>query len=380
MTRPILSGLSYLFMQRYFLPLLLLMAGFSACSEHPAEAPTSRPATAAPLLSDSLLARIALDTVRQQPVVNELKLTAKIAYDEARVNKVYPLVGGIVTKVNVTLGQYVQAGQVLAEIESSDIATFRSEATTASVDLAKARQELASTKELYTDGLASAREYQLAQQEVRRTQAEVQKNRQIGAIYGTQAGQSAARYLVKAPAAGFVVEKTVNPRTQLRADNDQPSFIISDLKTVWALGSVYEDDIARVRPGTPAIVKTLAYPDEPVTGKIDDAFSALDPESRVMTIRVPLPNPANKLKPEMFATITVASATGASKLSVPASALVFERSRSYVLVFHDRQHVETRPVETAGTTAGHTYLNGGVAAGERVVARNALLAYHSLNQ
>jgi cobalt-zinc-cadmium efflux system membrane fusion protein len=367
-------------MQRYLLPLLLLLAGFSACSEHPTEAPAGHPTAAAPLLSDSLLARIALDTVRQQPVINELKLTAKIAYDEARVNKVYPLVGGIVTKVNVTLGQYVQAGQVLAEIESSDIATFRSEATTAGVDLAKARQELASTKELYDDGLASAREYKLAQQEVHRAQAEVQKNRQIGAIYGTQAGQSAARYLVKAPAAGFVVEKTVNPRTQLRADNDQPSFIISDLKTVWALGSVYEDDISRVRPGTPAIVKTLAYPDEPVTGKIDDAFSALDPESRVMTIRVPLPNPANKLKPEMFATITVSSATGARKLSVPSSALVFERSRSYVLVFHDRQHVETRPVETAGTAAGRTYLNGGVAPGERVVSRNVLLAYHTLNQ
>ena len=367
-------------MQRYFLPILLLATGFSACSEHPAQAPASRAATAVPVLSDSLLARIALDTVRQQPVVNELKLTAKIAYDEARVNKVYPLVGGIVTKVNVTLGQYVKAGQVLAEIESSDIATFRSEATTASVDLAKARQELASTKELYTDGLASAREYKLAQQEVRRAQAEVQKNREIGSIYGTQAGQRAGRYLVKAPAAGFVVEKTVNPRTQLRADNDQPSFVISDLKTVWALGSVYEDDIARVRPGTPAVVKTLAYPDEPVTGKIDDAFSALDPESRVMTVRVPLQNADNKLKPEMFATITVASATGARKLSVPASALVFERSRSYVLVYHDRQHVETRPVETAGTTAGRTYLNGGVAPGERVVSRNALLAYHTLNQ
>jgi cobalt-zinc-cadmium efflux system membrane fusion protein len=369
------------FFMRYLLLVLLVGAAcVSACSEQPAKEPAGRPEAAAPVLTDSLLARITLDTVRQQAVVNELKLTAKIAYDEAQVNKVFPLVSGIVTKVNVTLGQYVKAGQVLAEIESSDMATLRSESATAAVELAKVRQELASTKELYTDGLASAREYKLAQQEVRRAQAEVQKNREIGRIYGAQAGQRATRYLVKAPAAGFVVEKTVNPRTQLRPDNDQPSFVISDLKTVWALGSVYEDDISRVRPGTLATVKTLAYPEEPVTGKIDHAFSALDPESRVMTIRVPLPNPANKLKPEMFATITVSSPTGGRKLSVPSSALVFERSRSYVLVFHDRQHVETRPVETASTAAGHTYLNGGVAPGERVVARNALLVYHTLNQ
>lgn len=366
---------------RCLLPgLLLTAAGLTACSEHAADVPPSTAQAPAPVVSDSLLARIALDTVRQRPVVNELKLTAKIAYDEARVNKVFPLVSGIVTRVNVALGQYVQAGQVLAEIESTDIATFRSESTTATVELAKTRQELASTKELYEDGLASAREYQLAQQEVRRAEAEVRKNRQIGAIYGAQPGQSAARYVVKAPAAGFVVEKAVNPRTQLRPDNDQPLFVISDLNTVWALASVYEDDIARVRPGTPAVVKTLAFPNEPVQGKIDPAFSALDPESRVLTVRVPLPNPSNKLKPEMFATVTVSAPTGASQLSVPTSALVFERSRSYVLVFKDRQHIETRAVETAGTAAGHTYLNGGVEPGEQVVSRNALLLYHTLNQ
>ncbi|UOR03637.1 efflux RND transporter periplasmic adaptor subunit [Hymenobacter aerilatus] len=364
---------------RYLFPGLLLAASLAACSEHTPDAPTATTEPATSVVSDSLLARITLDTVQQRPVINELKLTAKIAYDESRVNKVFPLVGGIVTKVNVTLGQYVKAGQVLAEIESTDIANFRSESTTATVELAKTRQELASTKELYEDGLASAREYQLAQQEVRRAQAEVQKNRQIGAIYGTQQG-GAARYLVKAPAAGFVVEKTVNPRTQLRSDNDQTMFVISDLNTVWALASVYEDDIARVRPGTPAVVKTLAYPDEPAEGKIDPAFSALDPDSRVLTVRVPLQNPGNKLKPEMFATVTVASPTGASKLSVPTSALVFERSRSYVLVFKDRNNIETRNVETAGTAGGHTYLNGGVEPGERVVSRNALLLYHTLNQ
>ncbi|QNE38707.1 biotin/lipoyl-binding protein [Hymenobacter sp. NBH84] len=163
------------FSMRHFTLSLLLAASLAACSEHNPDAPAAATAASAPVVSDSLLARITLDTVRQRPVINELKLTAKIAYDESRVNKVFPLVGGIVTKVNVSLGQYVKAGQVLAELESTDIANFRSESTTATVELAKTRQELASTKELYEDGLASAREYQLAQQEVRRAQAEVQK-------------------------------------------------------------------------------------------------------------------------------------------------------------------------------------------------------------
>ncbi len=370
----------FLSIRSLLLGLLLAVASLAACSEQPANVPAVATAPTAAVVSDSLLARIALDTVRQRPVVKELKLTAKIAYDESRVNKVFPLVGGIVTAVPVTLGQYVKAGQLLAEIESTDIATFRSEATTATVELAKARQALTSTKELFQDGLASAREYQVAQQEVRSAQAEVQKNRQIGAIYGAQPGQHGARYLVKAPAAGFVVQKAVNPRTQLRSDNDQPIFTISDLNTVWALASVYEDDIARVQPGTPAVVQTLAFPNEPTTGKIDPAFSALDPESRVLTVRVPLQNPGNKLKPEMFATVTVVSATGGRQLSVPSSALVFERSRSYVLVFRDRQHIETRAVEATGTASGYTYLKGGVEPGERVVSRNALLLYHTLNQ
>jgi len=332
------------------------------------------------VLTDSLLQRLQLDTVHRAPVRDELKLTGKVTYDEEHVNKVFPLVSGIVTTVNASLGQYVQAGQVLAELESADIAGFRNEAAAANASLATAQRALSSAQQLYQGGLASRREYEEAQQEVVKARAEVQRNRAVSKIYGTQSTSGAARYQVKAPEDGFVVEKAVNPRTLIRPDNDQPMFVISNLKSVWITANVFEDDIARVQPGQQATVTTLAFPGKVYNGQVDNAYSALDPESKVMKIRIRMPNPDNQLKPEMFANVQLTSLTDSVMLSVPSSALVFERSRNFVLVFHDRNNIETRLVTPSASASGVTYIRTGLKPGERVVSNNPMLLYHALNK
>ncbi|WP_324670709.1 efflux RND transporter periplasmic adaptor subunit [Hymenobacter sp. GOD-10R] len=357
--------------------LAIISLGLSGCHEAPKEVAVKEPSF---VLTDSLLNRIQLETVRRAPVRDELKLTGKIAYDEEHVNKVFPLVSGIVTKVNAGLGQYVKAGQVLAELESSDIAGFRNESAASNATLATAQRALASTKELFQNGLASEREYEEAKQEVLKARAEVQRNQAVGNIYGTRSGSSSARYQVKAPESGFVVEKAVNPRTLIRPDNDQTMFTISDLKSVWVTASVFEDDIARVQPGQAATITTLAFPGKVYHGKIDNTYSALDPESKVMRVRIRLANPENRLKPEMFANVTVTSLTDSVMLSVPSSALVFERSRNFILVFHDRNNIETRPVTPGPSANGITYIRAGLKPGEQVVSNDPLLLYHALNK
>ncbi|WP_426061047.1 efflux RND transporter periplasmic adaptor subunit [Hymenobacter sp. B1770] len=358
--------------------LLAASTGLTSCTD------SSKDKAAVPepsfVLTDSLLSRIQLDTVRQRGVRDELKLTGKVTYDEEHVNKVFPLVSGIVTKVNASLGQYVQAGQVLAELESSDIASFRNESTAASATLATAQRNLTSARELYQGGLASEREYEEAKQEVLKARAEVQRNQAVGHIYGTKSASGAARYQVKAPAAGFVVEKAVNPRTLIRPDNDEAMFTISNLQSVWVVGNVFEDDIARVQPAQDAVVTTLAFPGKTYRGKVANAYSALDPESKVMKIRIRLPNPGNQLKPEMFANVMLTSLSDSVMVSVPSSALVFERSQNFVLVFHDRKHIETRPVTPGASAGGITYIRTGLKAGERVVSKDPMLLYHALNQ
>jgi cobalt-zinc-cadmium efflux system membrane fusion protein len=358
--------------------LWLISAGLTSCSSPDTSAVA--PQEPSFVLTDSLLNRLQLDTVRRAPMRAELKLTGKVAYDEEHVNKVFPLVSGIVTKVNAKLGQYVQAGQVLAELESSDIAGFRNESAAASATLATAQRALASTQELYQGGLASERELEEAKQEVLKARAEVQRNRAVGNIYGTRSANGPSRYQVKAPEAGFVVEKAVNPRTLIRPDNDQTMFTISDLKSVWVTGNVFEDDIARVQPGQQATVTTMAFPGKQYQGTIDNAYSALDPESKVMKVRIRLENPGNLLKPEMFANVTLTSLSDSVMLSVPSSALVFERSRNFVLVFHDRNNIETRPVTPTSSANGVTYLRTGLKPGERVVSKDPLLLYHALNK
>ena len=99
-----------------------------------------------------------------------------------------------------------------------------------------------------------------------------------------------------------------------------------------------------------------------------------------MKVRIRLENPGNLLKPEMFANVTLTSLSDSVMLSVPSSALVFERSRNFVLVFHDRNNIETRPVTPTSSANGTTYLRTGLKPGERVVSKDPLLLYHALNK
>ena len=87
-------------------------------------------------IPDSLMENITLDTVRSESVMSDLKLSGKITFNEDNVVKVFPLVSGHVTEVKVSLGDYVQKGQLLAMVRSSDMANYFNDYKSAQSQLA----------------------------------------------------------------------------------------------------------------------------------------------------------------------------------------------------------------------------------------------------
>ena len=80
-------------------------------------------------LSDQMLRELKIDTVRQEPVRDELTLSGQIASDGDQTVKVYPLVGGVVEQLSVELGDHVTKGQVLAVIRSGEIADLQNQSS-----------------------------------------------------------------------------------------------------------------------------------------------------------------------------------------------------------------------------------------------------------
>ena len=352
--------------------IVIALMGFCSCS-HPTEKIADEQAF---MLSDTMMKRIELYTAITEPITLQLKLAGKIVADENKLVEIYPLVGGSVAEVNVELGDYIKKGKVLAVIKSGEVADFERELIDAQSDLLVAQKNLKVAEDLYDSKLAAEKDVMTARNEVNKTQAELGRLKEIFSIYGID---KKAEYQVKSPISGFVVEKKVTHDMQLRSDKSDNIFTIAEINDVWVNANVYESDISKIQQNMVADVKALSYPDTLFTGKVDKIYNILDPQTKTMKVRIQLNNSNYLLKPEMNASVTLKYNEGGSMIAVPSEAVIFDRSKSYVMVFKDKFTIETREVEVYKQVGSITYIKKGLMDGEKIISKNQLLIYDALN-
>ena len=327
-------------------------------------------------LSDTMMARSGFEKVSMMRVKNEVRLFGKIAADNSKTAQVYPVVGGIVTSINVELGDYLRQGQVMATIQSSEVAQFQKERLDALSEVAVAEKNLAVANDLFQGKLNSERDVAVAEKELENAKAELSRVNDIPKIYNLKGGSV---YNVVAPISGFVISKRINQNEQLPSDLSEPLFSIAEINEVWALANVNESDIANIKVGVDASVRTLAFPDRVFNGKIDKLFNAIDPETRSIKARVKIPNADFQLKPEMNCTVAVHYIESDSLPAVSSSAVIFDKSKNWVMVFKDKHNIETRQVSVYRQLGDVTYIKSGIAPGETVITKNSLLIYDAIN-
>lgn len=327
------------------------------------------------VLSDTMLKRISLDTVTIKPVRGVLDLNGKIVADENRLVEVFPIVGGNVLMVDADLGDYVKKNQTLAVIKSGEVAEYDRQLIDAQSDVLVAHKNLSVKQDLYDSKLSSDRELVAAQKDLEKAEAALKKIQETFSIYNFN---RQSEYRLKAPVNGFVIYKNITRDMTLPSDRSENVFTVAELDEVWAVANVYESDIWRIKEGMYVEVSTLSYPGEPIRGKIDKIFNVLDPETKTMKVRIRIPNPDIKLKPEMLAFVKAKYTESGSMLSIPSSALIFDNSRQYVVIFKDRYNIETREVEVYRTTDETTWIRSGLKEGDVVVSKNQLFIYDAL--
>ena len=333
---------------------------------------------------DSLMLNITLDTVKTESVMGDLKLSGKISFNEDNVVKVFPQVSGHVGDVKVSLGDFVQKGELLATIRSSDMANYYNEYKSAQSELDVAKKNMDVTADMRNSGVSSEKDYLTAQSEYRKALAEYNKVKEVLKIYGsgTETNDSTGSgYKIKAPISGFIVEKNVNTGMELRADDANNLFTISDLKEVWATANVYETDIAKIKQGSNAEITTLTYPDKIFSGKVERISNILNPETNVMAVKIRLSNPDYTLKPGMFANISILFPETEKRLVIPSRSMLFDDNKNYVVLFKKQCDVEMQPVEVYKSVSDKTYLaDSSLHEGDLVVTRNGLFIFTALKK
>jgi membrane fusion protein, heavy metal efflux system len=356
------------------LALLILcgMIAFSSCEDKDKKPEADK----GYVIPDTVMKDLRIDSVGMSQLVNAVTLTGKVGTNDDNVIPVYSLVSGNVSDVKVLLGDYVTAGQTLAVVRSQEMAQYSSDLLNAKTNLAIALKNLEKTDDMFKSGLASVPDTLAAAVQLQQAKAELDRVNRVLKING---GNTQGEFEVRAPISGFIVQKGVTNAMTIRGDNSTSLFTISDLKNVWIQANVYESNISLIHQGENVDVTTIAYPGKVFKGEIDKVMNVLDPTSKVMKVRVVLPNPEYLLKPEMYASIRVTEKENKECLSVPSSAVIFDHSQNFVLVYHSRSDVTITPIQVISIDGDKTFISGGVHEGEQLIASQAILIYNALN-
>ncbi len=329
-------------------------------------------------LNDAMMQSLKIAKVDSSNFNVQLILPGSVSFDDDKVVKIFPLVSGIVKEVKVQVGDHVKKGQVLAIIKSSEMAGYSNDLVNARANVEITTKNLVKTKDLFSSGLASQLDILNAEKDQEKAKSDLNRITSILNVNGSSAEGS--DYIVKSPTEGYIVDKQINPNTQIRNDNGNNLFMISDLSKVWVVANVYEADIVKVGMGQEVSITTLSYPDKIFSGKIDRIYNVLDPVNKTMKVRIQLPNPGFLLKPLMFANVSVKTKTIRSKIGIPSAAIIFDNSKNYVMVYRDKCDVETREIKVAYSDAQKTYIEEGLVVGEQIIIQNPLYVYQAFNE
>jgi len=278
--------------------------------------------------------------------------------------------------MHVKVGDAVQRGQLLCEIESREATQAIGEHNESHKDVELAEKTAAMTEDLYEHQAASNIALQQARSELAKARARVTRSdvalRALGLTSEEQIMRFDGRIPVVAPLSGTVTDRKVI-EGQIATSDGTALITIADLSSVWVLGDIFERDLHKVAIGDAAAITTAAYPDETFTGRVNFISPSIDPATRTVKIRVSVPNPNHRLKPEMFASIALSGGTPERGVAVPSSAAFTEGGHTWVFVaVGDRQFVR-RAVEIASDAGPEQRVLSGLRAGERVVTGGVLL-------
>ena len=323
------------------------------------------------------MSHVQVVTIQTTRLTRTLRLTGAVAYDAFNTTPVITQVGGPVSRILVVPGQQVKEGQPMLDVSSPDYSQLLDSYLKAADSYRLADKNWVRAQDLYQHHAIAQRDLEQAESDRNQAQADLNAADQGMKILGIKnpadlaKAPSSALIPVLAPISGEVVERLVSPGQVVQAGQSQ-AFTISNLRTVWVLANVYQGDLAAVRSGDDVVVQNDAYPGT-FHGRISYVSPALDPNTRTLQARIVVDNPGEKLKRDMYCTVTVTAGSIPNAIAVPdSSVLRDDNNQPFVYLATGANQFGRRDVEIGQSLNGQTQILRGISPGERVVADGSL--------
>ncbi|MBN2591379.1 MAG: efflux RND transporter periplasmic adaptor subunit [Sedimentisphaerales bacterium] len=306
-----------------------------------------------------------------------LSLTGQIWLNQDTAIHIIPRVEGIVVKVNKQLGDVVQAGDILAIIESRDLADDKAEYLAANERYKMAQLTFQREEKLWSDKISSEQEYLDSRQAF--TEAGIEKRIAEQKLYAIGFDKSyienlpdepdelLTRFEIKAPFDSTVIEKHIVLGEQVGTDS--AIYVLADLNTVWIDLNVYPKDLGYIRKNQEVIISANSDISD-VNGVIDYISPTVGHESRTALARVVLSNESGLFRPGLFVNAKVSVSQTNANIVVPKESIQNLEGQKCVFV-KDEHGFEPVFVETGLENATHVEISSGLIAGQEYVTEGA---------
>ncbi len=355
------------------LPILLAGCGkkFNPAAGAPSPSPQVIQTGDMSLLTVRNADQFAIAKTGQTTARAQLEVTGTVTPDVSREVPVISLASGRVVDIKARLDDDVKKGQLLLRVQSPDITAAFDTYMKAKNDALLAKKAETRAQDLYSHGAIALSALEQAQNADQDAQADLSAAENQLHVLGVDKDHPSTIVNVYAPISGVIVAQNVTGAAAagVTYSGSATAFTIADLSRVWILCDVYENDLSKIQLGQTATIRTTAYPDRPLTGRVSDIGPILDPNLRTAKVRVEVANPGF-LKIGMFVTAVFASKTTQVLATVPADAVLHLHDRDWVFVPAGDQ--KFRRVEvTLGDTlpGGQRVVRSGLTPGEPVIAR-----------
>jgi membrane fusion protein, heavy metal efflux system len=297
---------------------------------------------------------------------------ANVEADPARTANVLPALTGKVVELKVGLGDHVNRGQLIAVIDSGDLAQASSDVVKARDALNLAKKALDRAQGVKAAGGNAVKDLEAAQSGYNQALAEYDRARtRLVAVGGEPDAQTTHPMQVTAPIAGYVTALSVAPGMYVN-DPTASMMTISDLDSVWITANVPESDSGMVAKGQKVDATLVAYPDKVFHGNVTFVNPVLQSDTRRDLVRVTFANPDGLLKPNMFASASI-DIPQPDQVFIPQSALLMNNDSITVFVEVSPWTFERRTVDISYDESDGTRVLKGLKQGDRVVVRGGVL-------
>ncbi len=319
---------------------------------------------------------IKVDTTGPGILQNYLNLTGEVIINPETMAHIVPIIPGIVSDVKKSLGDVVKKGDMLAILESRELATFKS-AYLASFERYKLAKTVYNREEALWNKAISAEQYYLAAQQAL-AEAKIVMDSAEQQLHALGFSQSYVKQLptepdmafthfeIYAPFDGTIIEKHITLGEVLK--DDSIAFVISDLTQVWINLTVYQKDLPSVHTGQSVMISEKVAQHQSI-GTISYISPIIDEHTRTATARVVINNQDGTWRPGLFINGKVTVQNIPVPLLIPKSAIQLMEDRSVVFIKEEDGFVP-QPIQTgrldefnaeviAGLTPDQQYISKG---------------------